>query len=180
MTPTSSSLTLIPKHYGLYLTLYWLNLVLRFVVLAPTIYYQTYSTNNHNVVSDNVLLHNGTYDATIMTGERVANWWGSFVFLWNIAIWLPGLLLQPPLHLPVVAVDTMITVHLSRATNYQSAYVPKHKQACSDMSIFDDMRPRGTNESFFAAAARLNETVTTPAAMCVTFVQEWQYGVTLW
>lgn len=167
------------KFYGLYVAFYCINIILRFIILAPTIYYQDYATRHNNVISDNLLLHNGTYDPTIVTGEKMADWWGNFAFFWNITIWIPSIWLEPPLHLPVAAGDILVTIYIARATHYQSRYVPTAKSACNDMSTFYDQRPPGTNESFFAAAARLNATVTTPTKMCKNFAEERQYGISI-
>ncbi|KAH7552218.1 hypothetical protein BM1_09080 [Bipolaris maydis] len=167
------------KFYGIYILLHCITIFLRFIMLVPTIYQQNYATLHNREISDNLLLHNGTYDPNIVTGERLANWWASFAFLWNLTIWVPSIWLHPPLHLPVVVGDVLITVYIARVVDYQNGYVPTEKSACNDMSTFYNQRPPGTNESFFAAAARLNATATTPTKLCKSFVEERQYGISV-
>lgn len=168
-----------PKPHSIYTVMHLSTILLRFVLLGPAIYYWGNAVNHHKVISDNTLLHNGTYSAAIVAGEQLANQLGIIAMLWTMLIWLISLMLPPPLNLLVAAGDTVLTVYLSRATVHQSGYAPPEMRLCHDMSVFHNQRPLGTNESFFAAAARLNETTTTPIKMCESFVREWQYGVTL-
>ncbi|KAL1797885.1 hypothetical protein ACET3X_004491 [Alternaria dauci] len=75
-------------------------------------------------------------------------------------------------------VDTAITVFISKAVHYQIGYTPHNLKACHDPVGLESQRPPGTNESFFAAAGRLNGTVASPTKMCVEFVKEMQLGIT--
>jgi hypothetical protein len=150
---------------------------LRFVVFAPSIYYQGLASDHHRVISSNLILHNGTYNTAFATGEQLANKWATFVFYWNIAAWLPTICLLPPLGLPLVVVDTVTTVYLSMATHYQTGYAFHSKGRCSLGAV--EQRSLALNESFWFAAARLNETVTSPITICREFVEEWQYGVAI-
>lgn len=74
-----------------------------------------------------------------------------------------------------------MTVYLARATHFQTGFSPHSKGACNGFAgaAYTWHRPAGANESFFEAAGRLNSTVATPVKMCRSFVEEWQYGVTL-
>jgi hypothetical protein len=153
--------------------------LIRFAVLAPTIYYWDYASDHYRLVSSNVELHNGTYDTAILAGEKLARKWSKILFIWNLCIWLPSLLFLPPLSLPVTIVDTAVTVFISMATHYQVGYAPHDLKACHDPVGLEMQRPPGTNESFYAAAGRLNETMASPTGMCVEFVKEMQYGITL-
>jgi hypothetical protein len=150
---------------------------IRFVLFAPLGFYQSYSEPNWNVVRDHGELRDGLYDPAIAIGEKIAAEWGSAIFIWNITVWIPALWLPPPLNLIFLAVDIAMTVQISRATHYQTGYVPHSKSYCAD-AAYSWHRPAGANESFFEAAARLNATVTTPVNMCKSFVEEWQYGIT--
>jgi hypothetical protein len=152
----------------------------RFVVFAPTIYYQGLAEEHQSVISSNEILHNGTYNPAFVTGEQLANKWGTFLFFWNIAAWLPTIWLLPPLGLPLVIVDTITTVYLSMATYYQTGYTFHDKDSCSFDAVQHFQRPPAMNESFWSAAGRLNGTATTSETMCREFVEEWQYGVALW
>jgi hypothetical protein len=154
-------------------------LVIRFALFTPTIFYWVYATDHYELVSGNVELHNGTYDTTILTGEKLADKWSMILFIWNLCIWLPSMVFIPPLNLPITIVDTVLTVFLSMASSYQFGYTPYNLDACRDPAGLESQRPPGTNESFFAAAARLNETGGSPTKMCLDFVKEKQYGVAL-
>ena len=159
-----------------------LNLIIgliRFVVLVPIVLYWSYAVGHYKLVSRNVELHNGTYDTAILVGENLARKWSTMLFVWNLGVWFPSLLLSPPLNLPITIVDTVATVYISMATHYQIGYVPHKLKACHDPAGLEMQRPPGTNESFFAAAGRLNETMASPTRMCVDFVKEMQYGVTI-
>jgi hypothetical protein len=156
--------------------------IMRFAVFAPFGFYWAIAINHETVINNSPLLHNGTFDPSIVTGERMAAKWGSLAFFWNFAVWLPALWLMPPLNLPFVCVDALVAITLSITTSYQTSYNPRNKNECDldvNPDIYDFGRPPGMNESFFQAAARLNGTVTTPEKMCETFVVEWQYGVAL-
>jgi hypothetical protein len=168
-----SILTAIGKYIGTLI----LCAMIRFILFAPLGLYQSYTETNWNVVRDHVELHDGLYNPAIAVGEKIAGTWGGVVFIWNIVVWIPSLWLPPPLNLIFLAVDIVMTVQISRATHYQTGYVPHSKSSCSD-AAYSWHRPAGTNESFFEAAARLNATVTTPVNMCRSFVEEWQYGIT--
>ncbi|OAG23402.1 hypothetical protein CC77DRAFT_1048292 [Alternaria alternata] len=74
-------------------------------------------------------------------------------------------------------VDTAFTVFIAKAIHYQIGYTPQKLKACHDPVGLELRRPPGTNESFFAAAGRLNETVASPTQMCVEFVKEMQIGI---
>ncbi|KAF2031147.1 hypothetical protein EK21DRAFT_63917 [Setomelanomma holmii] len=152
--------------------------VFRFVVFAPFGYYWAHGSTHWDVIKDHTELLHGPYDPNIAVGEHLASNWGTFAFYWNFAFWIPSFWFLPPLNFPFTIIDTVITVYLARATNYQTAYVP-HSQASCDGAAYDWHRPAGANESFFQVAARLNATVSTPTKMCRTFVEEWQYGITL-
>ncbi|KAF1832660.1 hypothetical protein BDW02DRAFT_419576 [Decorospora gaudefroyi] len=161
------------------LVLFYCSILIRFVVLAPTVFYQKHASKHYEIISDHAKLHDGTYDTAIFVGEKIANRWASVVFYWNISIAIASAVFIPPFNFPIVVVDTLATVYLSLATHYQTGYVPHSKSAChlSDTSLMQP--PQGVNESFFAAAARLNATAALPADICANFVEEWQYGITL-
>jgi hypothetical protein len=57
--------------------------VFRFVVFAPFGYYWAYASTHWKVIKNNVELHNGLYNPTIATGEKIASNWGTFAFYWN-------------------------------------------------------------------------------------------------
>jgi len=160
--------------------LFWPIILSRFIVFAPSLYYKVYATNHHNVIKDHAQLYNGTYGTAVVTGERLADTWGSALFLYNIAAWMPTVLFIPPLHLPFTIAETVLTVFVSLATHHQTGYAPHNKKDCHNPMIFGMQPPPGANESFFAAAARLNATVSTPVQMCESFVKEWQFGMTVW
>jgi hypothetical protein len=151
--------------------------VFRFVLFAPLGYYAMRGENHWNVIENHVELHDGLYDLAIVAGEKIAGTWGNVVFYWNFAVWIPSFWFPPPLNLVFLIVDTVMTVQLSRATHYQTSYVPHSKAACAD-AAFSWHRPAGANESFFETVGRLNSTVATPISMCKSFVEEWQYGIT--
>ncbi|KAG9191222.1 hypothetical protein G6011_09310 [Alternaria panax] len=153
--------------------------VVRFVLLTPTILYWVYASDHHDMVSSHVQLHNGTYDTAIPAGEKLARKWSTILFLWNLIIWWPSIVFIPPLNLPLAIVDTALTVFISMATHYQIGYTPPNKKACHDTVGLELHRPPGTNESFFAAAGRLNETAASPTKVCLEFVEEMQYGIVL-
>ncbi|KAG9383541.1 hypothetical protein A1F94_005452 [Pyrenophora tritici-repentis] len=159
--------------------LLWLIILIRFVIFAPTIYYNIHATNHSNVINNHAQLYNGTYGTAIVTGQRFTERWGAAVFYYSLASWFPSFVFMPPLHLPFTVVDTTLAVFVSMATHYQSAYSPRNNSDCHNPEFPGMQRPPGTNESFFEAAARLNATVSTPTNMCLSFVKEWQYGVTL-
>ncbi|KAF1847114.1 uncharacterized protein K460DRAFT_383614 [Cucurbitaria berberidis CBS 394.84] len=157
-------------------------MILRFVLFAPSGYYRAIAKNHDRVIQRHIELHNGTYSMAITTGEKIAGKWASIAFFWNIALWVPSLVFFPPLNAPFMVMDSVITGYLSRATSYQTSYSPHNKRLCNpdhNPNFHDLLRPAGVNESFFEAASRLNSTVTTPKQMCESFVQEWQYGITL-
>jgi hypothetical protein len=151
--------------------------LLRFVLFAPLGYYQTRGETHWDVIKDHVELHSGLYDPAIVAGEKIASKWGTIIFYWNFAVWIPTFWFPPPLNLIFILVDTAMTVQISRATSYQTSYAPHSKAACAG-AAYSWHRPAGANESFFEAAGRLNATATTPIDMCRSFVEEWQYGVT--
>jgi|TARA_R110002003_G_scaffold135_6_gene12551 hypothetical protein len=152
--------------------------VFRFIIFAPFGYYWAHASTHWDVIKGHAELHNGLYDPTIAIGEKIASNWGTFGFYWNFAFWIPSFWFPPPLNLPFTVIDTVTTIYLARATHYQTAYVPHSKGSCAG-AAYDWHRPAGANESFFEAAARLNATVATPVKMCRSFVEEWQYGITL-
>jgi hypothetical protein len=151
----------------------------RFVVFFPFGNYWSLATNHWNVIKDHAILGKGLYDPAIAAGEHVAANWGAVALYWNFAVWLPSIWFIPPLNLPFMVVDIVITIYLSRATHYQTAYAPHSIDACNKGAAYTWHRPPGANESFFEAAGRLNGTVVSPEKMCRTFVSEWQYGITL-
>ncbi|KAH8725845.1 hypothetical protein GQ44DRAFT_615225 [Phaeosphaeriaceae sp. PMI808] len=152
--------------------------VIRFVLFAPFGYYSAHATAHKNVIENHLKLHNGTYDATIEIGEKIAASWGKFTFYWNFAVWIPSFWFPPPFNVPFTIVDIIATVSLSKATHYQTSYAPHSKASCAS-AAYNWQKPAGVNESFFQAAARLNSTAATPVNMCRTFVEEWQYGIAL-
>jgi hypothetical protein len=172
--------------------------VIKFILFAPAGYYWTYGSTHWNVIKAHAVLHNGFYDPAIAVGEKIASDWGTFAFFWNIvrifryaretryiayltrsqAAWVPALWFPPPLNFPFTIVDTVTTVYIARATHYQTGYVPHTKGSCGT-AAYDWHRPAGANESFFEAAGRLNGTAVAPVKMCRTFVEEWQYGITV-
>ena len=166
-----------PKWVNLLL---WLIFMFRCVVFAPSIYYMNHATNHHNVIKDHAQLYNGTYGTAVVTGEKFADTWSLALFYYNIAAWIPAFLFIPPLYLPFTIAETVLTVFVSSATHRQTGYAPHNKKDCHNPMIFGTQPPPGTNESFFAAAARLNATVSTPTQMCESFVKEWQFGITIW
>jgi hypothetical protein len=154
--------------------------LIRFALFAPLGSYREYGREHHRVISDHAELHNGTYGTALMTGESITAKWGTFAFFWNFAVWIPSIWFIPPLNLPFTVIDVVITGYLSTATHYQNGYSPHHKGPCNpdrNPGFHDMLRPDGVNESFFELAARLNATVTSPQAMCESFVKEWQYGI---
>ncbi|KAH7384241.1 hypothetical protein DE146DRAFT_622413 [Phaeosphaeria sp. MPI-PUGE-AT-0046c] len=153
--------------------------VLRFILFVPFGYYWSHSTTHRDVINDHAELYNGTYDPAIVIGERLAATWGTFAFYWNFAVWIPSFWFPPPINLPFAVIDTLATIYLSIATHRQTGYVPHTKRSCAFDAAYSWHRPPGANESFFEAAARLNATVSTPEKMCETFVEEWQYGITI-
>lgn len=151
---------------------------IRFILIFLSVFYWT--TNHSQLIHDNVELHNGTYDATIPIGEELVDKWGFILFFWHMILWLPSIIFIPPLNLPLTMVDTAFTVFIAKAIHYQIGYTPQKLKACHDPVGLELRRPPGTNESFFAAAGRLNETVASPTQMCVEFVKEMQTGIACW
>jgi len=153
--------------------------VIRFALFSPAIIYWVSASDHHELIRINPELHDGIYGTSMLAGERLADKWGFILWIWNLACWWPALVCFPPLNLPFTIVDTTITVFLATATNYQVGYIPLNPKACHDKAGLELQRPIGTNESFFAAAGRLNGTTATSTAMCLEFVEEAQYGVAL-
>lgn len=153
--------------------------VIRFALFSPAIIYWVAAADHHELIRINPELHDGIYGTSMLAGERLADKWGIILWIWNLACWWPALVCFPPLNLPFTIVDTTITVFLAMATNYQVGYIPLNLKACHDKAGLELQRPAGTNESFFAAAGRLNETTASSTAMCLEFVKEAQYGVAL-
>ena len=158
--------------------LHKLSIIIRIALAIPSTLYLETATDHSDLVQYHDILHNSTYSPAIPTGEKLAAKWGTIAGIWNIAICFPHFILLPPLHLPLVIMDTIITVYLAFATHLQDTFVPHDKKACDNMSKFENERPWGTNESFFAAAARLNGTMN-PSEMCGDFVEEWRYGISI-
>lgn len=89
-------------------------------------------------------------------------------------------MIPPPFSLVFGLVDLALAIMLCLITQLQTAYSPHDVDRCKGSpGTHDWQRPLGSNESFFDAAARLNATATDSFHMCKSFVQEWQYGVTL-
>jgi hypothetical protein len=151
--------------------------IIRFALFVPFAFYWTPAMDHWNVILDHEELRNGTFGSAIPAGEQVAASWSRFGFFWNFAAWLPCFYFRPPLNLPFAVMDSIITVYIAIATHLQTAYTPHHKSHCGDAHSWQ--RPSNATESFFEAAARLNATATSPEHMCVTFVEEWQYGVSI-
>ncbi|KAJ4362501.1 hypothetical protein N0V83_010595 [Neocucurbitaria cava] len=156
--------------------------LVRFILFVPCGYYWVFAKNHNSVIQNHIELHNGTYPAIIVAGEKIAVQWGIFTFYWNFAVWIASMLVLAPLHLPFAIIDVVITRYMSLATHYQHSYSFQNKRHCNpdqNPNFYDWLRPAGANESFFEAAARLNATVSTPTKMCEDFVEEWQYGVAI-
>jgi hypothetical protein len=153
----------------------------RFVVFAPFGFYWAHATTHWDIIEQHTELSKGIYDPAIAAGEKIASDWGTVAFYWNFAVWIPCLWCPPPLNLPFMVMDILITVYLSKATHYQTGYAPHSKGACGGPTgaAYTWHRPTGANESFFEAAGRLNATVATPVNMCRSFAEEWQFGVAL-
>jgi hypothetical protein len=149
----------------------------RFALFVPLGNYSLCSKTHWDVIKDHVELHSGLYDPAIIAGENIAKTWGKHVYYWNIAVWVLSFWFPPPLNFVFLVVDAVMAVQISRATGYQTGYVPHSKASCVG-AAYSWHRPAGANESFFEAAGRLNSTVATPIAMCRSFVEEWQYGIT--
>lgn len=160
------------------LTLFMPCFGIRFILTFLAIFY--WGAGHSQVIHDNVELHNGTYDATIPIGEELVKKWGSILTAWNITLWLFSFIFLPPLNLPLTMVDTAFTVFIAKAIHYQIGYTPQNLKACHDPVGLELRRPPGTNESFFAAAGRLNEPVASSTHMCVEFVKELQIGIACW
>jgi hypothetical protein len=153
--------------------------VIRFALITPTVFYWTYGEEHYTIVSRDVEFFNDTYDTAIVTSERLAAKWGFILFLYNMVILLPSIIFIPPMNILLAIVDTAFTVFVSITTHSQTAYIPYSLDKCRDPVGLELSRPPGTNESFFAAAGRLNETIASPTKMCWDFVKERQYGTAL-
>jgi hypothetical protein len=153
--------------------------VIRFAVFVPAIIYWGYTKDHLKLIRSNPELQDHTYNSAILTGQKLADKWATILFVWNLLIWWPALMCFPPLNLPFTIVDTAITVFLSKATHYHFGYKPLTPETCSDPVGLELQRPAGTNESFFAAAGRLNLTMASSTAMCLEFLKEAQYAVAL-
>jgi hypothetical protein len=151
--------------------------IIRFAVLYPIICYWIAAEKHKNLIERHVELHNGTYTA-ILTGEKIGAKWAYHASMWTFAASVPSLIFLPPLNLPFAVVDTIITVHISIATHYQTGFNPHRKADCRDVRYLP--RPAGVNENFFEAAARLDGKEKWDSRyLCIEFVEQWRYGIAL-
>jgi len=74
-----------------------------------------------------------------------------------------------------------VAVMIAMITNNLTPIVPHSIGACRKGGAENWQRPTEGNMtlSFFSLAAELNATKTTPFKMCKSYVQEWQYGVSI-
>ncbi|KAF2734071.1 hypothetical protein EJ04DRAFT_437684 [Polyplosphaeria fusca] len=152
--------------------------LLRFAVFIPFSIYYSIAKNHENVLQKHPEL-SGIYNPLIARGEPLAAKWGRVGFFWNIAVWVPAIIIIPPFSIIFGPLDIVLAVMLSLATQYQTSYVPHSIDSCRDGGAHAWQRPHGANESFFEASARLNATTTSGFQMCKSYVLEWQYGITL-
>ncbi|KAF2264753.1 hypothetical protein CC78DRAFT_543800 [Lojkania enalia] len=158
----------------------WPVAVLRFIIFVPFGIYQGIAKNHWNVIKDHPeQLQDGVFNHLIAKGEHRAKTWGILGFYWSFTVWLPAIIVPPPFDLMFYAVDVVVAVMLSITTHLQSKYSPDDMDSCTSTGSHEWQLPPGHNESFFEASARLNATSTTPAAMCKSYVEEWQYGIVL-
>jgi hypothetical protein len=153
---------------------------IRFINFITIAYYWSLATTHRDLVLDHAELRAGAYDKAIVTGAKIVAEWISFAVFYTFTVWVTSLPFMPPLNLPFLVMDTLITVYVSQAVHYQSVIVPGHKSDCYESGFHRMQRPAGVNESFFEAAARLDGARSKYAEMCVSFVEERKYGIMTW
>ncbi|ORY19569.1 hypothetical protein BCR34DRAFT_134628 [Clohesyomyces aquaticus] len=156
--------------------------IIRFAIFIPFGGYFGYAIQHWNLIKRHVELQGAPYNPIIAKAQEISHHWGKVGFYWNFAVWIPAIVIPAPLSLIFTIVDLAITVMLAIATHFQTGYVPHSFDGCRGNKSHEFQLPPNTNESFFEIAARLNSTSirkTSPFAMCKSYVEEWQYGLSV-
>lgn len=101
----------------------------------------------------------------------------SIAYIWTFAVWIPAAVAPPPFNIGFGVFDIVLACYIAVATNYQTGFVPHHKDSCKGNGAHDFQLPPGANESFFEAYIPRNSTTKNPVGVCQFFVEEWQYGI---
>ncbi|KAF2126633.1 hypothetical protein P153DRAFT_81620 [Dothidotthia symphoricarpi CBS 119687] len=148
--------------------------IVRFGAIIALLFYWFFANKHWNIIKRNAELYDGIYSRTVVSVEKLAELGGRVALFWNVAVCIPTFWFLPPLNLPFAVGDTVIAGYLIVLSSYQINLSPKSKRQCSN--VHNLQRPPGANESFFEAAARLNDTTTSAQSMCEDFFEEWVFG----
>ncbi|KAF2202578.1 hypothetical protein GQ43DRAFT_470795 [Delitschia confertaspora ATCC 74209] len=152
--------------------------VLRFAIFIPFAAYFGRVSKHWNVIKKHVELQSAPYSPNYAKSARLGHAWGKYGFYWNFVVWIPHLCLPPPFSLIFGILDTAITVMLSISNHDLSPLVPHSTGACKNGGAEKWQVSNGT-KSFFTLAGELNSTKATPFKMCKSYVEEWQYGLSI-